>query len=159
MGAQDNAAALQAFNDAFNARDVDKAIALCTPDVELLNIATGATFRGPDGVRQFFQVWATAFPDSKVTTRTLTASDTTAVMEFTGYGTQTGPLVGPQGTIPPTGRVGDTMFVSICEMSGGKIARSRLYFDLGSLLAQLGVVPAPAQVQAGGQTASGFAQA
>lgn len=150
MSAQDNAATLQAFNDAYNARDVDKAIALSTPDAEVLTVPTGVTLRGPDGVRQFFQVWTTAFPDSTVTTSTLTAGDNTAVIEFVGRGTQTGPLVGPQGTIPPTGRVGETMFVSVCEMRDGKIARSRLYFDLGSLLAQLGVVPAPAQAQAGG---------
>lgn len=150
MGAQDNAATLQAFNDAFNARDVDKAISLCTPDAETLMVATGQTFHGSDGVRQFFQGWTTAFPDGKVTTRTLTADDNTAVVEFTGHGTQTGPLVGPLGTIPPTGRAADTLFVSVCEMSGGKIARSRLYFDMGTLLAQLGIVPTTAQAQAGG---------
>lgn len=150
MSAQDNAATVQAFNDAYNARDVDKAIALCTPDADLLNVATGDTFHGPDGVRQFFQVWATAFPDSNVTTKTLTADDNTAVIEFLAHGTQTGPLVGPQGTIPPTGRVAETMFVSVCELRDGKVARSRLYFDSASMLAQLGVVPAPVQVQAGG---------
>lgn len=150
MGAQDNAAAVRAFNDAFNARDLDAAAALCTPSVQLTNVANGATFSGPDGVRQFFQRWTTAFPDGKVTNTAIVADDQRAVLEFTGRGTQTGPLEGPGQTIPPTGKPVEIRFISISEMQMGKIASVRLYFDAMGMLVQLGVIPAPAHVQAGG---------
>jgi steroid delta-isomerase-like uncharacterized protein len=150
MGAQDNAAAIQAFNDAFNARNVDALVALCTPDVQLINVANGATFSGSDGVRQFFSGWTTAFPDGKVQNTAVVADDQRAVIEFTGRGTQTGPLVGPEMTVPATGKTAEIRFLSINEMRDGKIARSRLYFDAMGMLVQLGVVPAPARAQAGG---------
>ena len=150
MGAQDNAAAVQAFNDAFNARQADAAAALCTPDVQLTNIANGASFSGPDGVRQFFQVWTTAFPDGKVQNTAVVADDQRAVVEFTGRGTQTGPLEGPGMTVPATGKPVEIRFIAICEMQAGKIANLRLYFDAMGMLIQLGVAPAPAQARAGG---------
>lgn len=150
MGAQDNAAAVQAFNDAFNARDVDAAVALCTPSVQLTNVANGATFSGPDGVRQFFSAWTTAFPDGKVTNTAIVADDQRGVVEFTGRGTQTGPLEGPGMTIPATGKPVEIRFIAICEAQAGKISGLRLYFDSMGMLIQLGVVPAPAQARAGG---------
>jgi steroid delta-isomerase-like uncharacterized protein len=150
MGAQDNATAVQAFNDAFNARNVDAAVALCTPNVQIANVANGATFSGPDGVRQFFQGWTTAFPDGKVQNTSIVADDQRGVVEFTGHGTQTGPLEGPGMTIPATGKPAEIRFIAICEMQQGKIASMRLYFDSMGMLIQLGVVPAPAQAQARG---------
>lgn len=150
MGAQDNAAAARALNDAFNARDIEAAIALCTPDVELVNVPEGTTLRGPDGVRQFFEGWTTAFPDANVETKTVVADENTAVIEFIGRGTQTGPLVGQAMTIPPTGKRVELTFIAISDMRGGKIASIRNNFDMLSMLTQLGLVPAPAHVQAGG---------
>jgi steroid delta-isomerase-like uncharacterized protein len=150
VGAQDNAALAQALNDAFNTRSFDAAVALCTPDAEVTNVATGQTFRGPDGVREFMSGFATAFPDGTVQTITIVADESHAVIEFVGRGTQTGPLVGPGGTVPPTGKSAETRFLEVFEMRDGKIARSRLYYDLMGMLAQLGLVPAPAPVQAGG---------
>ena len=148
MSAADNAAAVQAVNDAFNARDVNAAIALSTPDVETINMATGERFIGSDGLRQFFAGWMTAFPDGKVETVSITAGEQSAVIEFTGHGTQTGPLHSPSGDIPPTGRSTEIHFVSVDEFQQGKISRTRLYFDALGLMVQLGVIPAPARAQA-----------
>ncbi len=144
MSAQDNATAIRSFNEAYNDRDSDRAISLCTPDVEIISVATGQTFLGPDGVRQFLQGWATAFPDSRVETKKVIADEQGAVIEFDGKGTQTGPLAGPAGEIPPTGKYAEQSFCVVADMRDGKIARSRQYFDLVSLLQQLGAIPQPA---------------
>ena len=143
MSAQENVATLRALNDAFNNRDWEAAIALTTPDAELVNVATGQTFQGAEGVRQFLQGWATAFPDSKVETTVAVADDTSGVLEFRGRGTQTGPLQSPAGDIPPTGKSVDVPFAQVLELHDGKIRRGRLYFDSMTLLQQLGVVPQP----------------
>lgn len=143
MAGQDNVATVRALNEAFNNRDWEAAIALTTPDVQSVNVATGQSFQGPDGLRQFLQGWATAFPDSRVETTTALADDVSALLEFRGRGTHSGPLQSPAGDIPPTGRSVDIPFAQVLELRDGKIARARLYFDSMTLLQQLGVVPNP----------------
>jgi steroid delta-isomerase-like uncharacterized protein len=85
-----------------------------------------------------------AFPDGKfVTTHTLTSGDTLA-MEWTYTGTQTGALVGPAGTIPPSGKhvtIRGAEFIKVD--SQGLIVDERGYFDLVNFLTQLGAMPMP----------------
>jgi steroid delta-isomerase-like uncharacterized protein len=147
MSAHDHAAAARAFNDAYNARDWDAAIQLTTPNVAIANQATGQSFQGPDGVRAFLEGWATAFPDSQVETTSVIADEAAAAVEFHGRGTQSGPLAGPAGEIPPTGRAVDVPFVSVADFDAGRIARLRLYFDLATMLQQLGIAGAPDAAQ------------
>jgi ketosteroid isomerase-like protein len=61
MSAQDNAMLARAAYGAFNERDFDRAAALVAEDLELINVATGETFRGPEGFKQYMQGWASAF--------------------------------------------------------------------------------------------------
>jgi steroid delta-isomerase-like uncharacterized protein len=145
MSAQDNARIVSQLNEAFNARDWDGAAALCTPDAELVNAATGDTFRGADGVKQFLGGWASTFPDSHVETTRVIADERSAMLEFSGIGTHGGTLQTPAGDIPATGRPVNVQFCQFLDLEDGKIARARLYFDSMSMLAQLGVLPAPGQ--------------
>ena len=51
---------------AFNRRDLDAALALHDPDVEiepLLGAALGTTYRGHDGLRKWWEELLSAFPD------------------------------------------------------------------------------------------------
>jgi steroid delta-isomerase-like uncharacterized protein len=144
MTLEENAAIAQALNDAYNARDWERALALTALDVETRNVPTRQVFHGPAGMRQFLEGWATAFPDSQVETTLLIAGDQGAAIEFVGRGTHTGPLAGPAGDIPPTGRTVDVPFAQVLELRDGKIVRLRLYFDTATLLQQLGVLPASA---------------
>ena len=145
MSAQDNGRIAAQFNDAFNARDWDGAVALCAPNVELVTVATGQTLQGSEGVLQFLQGWTAAFPDGKVDTTGIIADERGAVIEFTGAGTHIGPLQTPAGELPATGKPLTLQFCQYLELTGGKIARARLYFDSMSMLGQLGVLPAPGQ--------------
>jgi ketosteroid isomerase-like protein len=61
-------------------------------------------------------------------------------------GTNTGPLEGPMGTVQPTHRKVSSKGVQIFRIENGKIAETRLYFDLLDQMTQLGLVPAPATV-------------
>ena len=68
--------------------------------------------------------------------------------EFVGRGTHTGPLVGPAGTIPPTGRsiefpVGEPM-----RLEEGRFTLVHVYYDGATLLRQLGVFPPRPEVVA-----------
>jgi steroid delta-isomerase-like uncharacterized protein len=148
MAAEENARMARKLNEAYNDRDLDAAVALTTADVVLVNVTTGQTFQGAEGVRQFLQGWASAFPDSRVETTNVIADERGASMEFTGRGTQTGPLQTPTGELPPTGRQVEVAFVQVLQFEQGKITHARLYFDALGMLQQLGVMPAPEQAGA-----------
>jgi predicted ester cyclase len=66
------------------------------------------------------------------------ATPTTAVVEFWGRGTHTGPLETPKGTIPPTGRRVEWQLCFVYDVHHGKVHHVREYFDAATLMAQLG---------------------
>lgn len=54
---------------AFNQGDVARAASLVSEDFELQDIPAGLTFRGPQGLSQWFQTFLTAGPDAKAELR------------------------------------------------------------------------------------------
>jgi steroid delta-isomerase-like uncharacterized protein len=124
--------------DVYNARDFDRLDSAIAPDGEYRNVASGEVFRGAEGVKQYQRNWATAFPESQVEITNLVGCGETVTMEYIGRGKQTGPLNTPQGTIPPTGREVELALCDVLTVRGGKIAGGRTYFDLASLMRQLG---------------------
>jgi hypothetical protein len=57
MGGSDREIVQRAF-EAFSRGDIDAVLDLCDPDVVVRDPErTGTTFRGPDGLRQFFEEW------------------------------------------------------------------------------------------------------
>ena len=106
-------------------------------------VPLGTTFNGVAGARDFQLGWATAFPDSQVEIRSITVDGDRVIVEHNGRGTHGGPLETPSGPVAATGRRVDIPFCEVFEVRGGKIARSRTYFDVATMMGQLGVV-APA---------------
>jgi steroid delta-isomerase-like uncharacterized protein len=85
--------------------------------------------------------WKTAFPDLKATiTRGYTVGER-VIAELEWEGTQTGPLEGTFGMVPATRRRGRLNALILYTVKQGKIAESRNYFDVLTLLSQLGVSP------------------
>jgi predicted ester cyclase len=87
------------------------------------------------------QGWKQAMPDVRGKVTTAFAAGNRAVLEVTYEGTHTGPFKGPSGNVPPTGRRQVTPAAWILEFDGGKIKESHQYFDMLSLLQQLGALP------------------
>ena len=126
---------------AYNDRDWDKLTANATDDVEVVDVPNGITGRGKEAVLGFTQGWAAGFPDSTIEIVNLAVVGTTAVVEYKGTGTHTGALRTPAGDIPPTGR---RVELSVCEvhtLRNGKTTRLRIYYDIASLMTQLGLMP------------------
>lgn len=139
MSIQENVKIAQTVYEAFNTKDVERALAQYGETVEIVNVPMGMTFSGHEGYKQFIHVWMDAFPDAQVEITHMAANDNSVVTEFRGRGSHAGPLAGPTGPIPPTGRSVDIPFCEVQEIQGGKIVKDRLYFDAATMLRQLGL--------------------
>ncbi len=141
LTAQDNATVARAHYDAFNRRDNAKSLSLVTEDVKWMNIPFNVNYAGHKGYREFLNNWTTAMPDCKVEIVNVVGSEEWTVVEFIGRGTHTGPLVGPQTTIPATQKKLDMKFCELLRIKDGQIAEAHLYFDAATLLRQFGLLP------------------
>lgn len=141
MAQQDNVKIARNLYEHWNAREFDRVAELIADDGEIVLVGSDTRFRGPDGSLEFSRMWADGFPDGKVTIDRTVASGDTVVVEFTGRGTHTGTLRGPAGDIPATGRSVTLHLCDVLDIRGGKIRKLSSYFDSGSLLQQLGVMP------------------
>ncbi len=149
METRDNAAIIRELFDAFDAHDLDRAVATATEDLELVDFAAGGqTFRGPEGLRQWLQTFLTALPDARTELTNVVAADEWVFSEHIGRGTHSGPLVGPSGEIPPTGRPVELHIGEVYRIKDGKIALIHAYYDGATMMRQLGVFPPRPEVLA-----------
>jgi steroid delta-isomerase-like uncharacterized protein len=140
MSAQDNAKFARSVYEMYNSRDLDGMAAQAAVGAEIMSVPTGMTLEGPDGFRQYIQGWASAFPDSKIEVTNVIAGEEGAVVEFRGRGTHTGPLMAPTGEIPATGKSVDIPFCDVLQIKDGKITSMHSYFDLATMMGQLGLM-------------------
>lgn len=143
MAEQENIKVAREEVDAFSAKDWNRYRAVMTPDTVYDEKGTQRRVQGVEQVIAVSQGWTQAFPDAKGTVGTAVASGDTVVLEITWEGTQTGPLQGPGGTIPPSGKRAIVPAVQVLQLEGGKIKEMRHYFDLMGMLQQLGAGTAP----------------
>ena len=112
-----------------------------------LNHPSG-TFEAPGGIQlrgkeatSYAAAWLKACPDAKLTVRNELISGQWVVEEATFEGTHEGPLDGPAGTIPATGRKLVVKAVLITRYENDLAIESRVSFDQVDVLTQLGVLP------------------
>ncbi len=127
--------------DAGNAQDWPRFKATLADGVVYDEVGTGRKIKGADQWVEAYQGWFQAFPDVKGNITSSFASGDTAIVELTWDGTQTGPLVGPAGTIPPSGKRQKTRATLVLTIDDGKIKEAHHYFDMLSLLQQIGAIP------------------
>jgi len=138
--AQDTTALAKTWYTSFNDRNFDKNVSICEENIVLNNLAFGTTFKGHAGVREWLSNWSTALPDARVEIVSIIASENGVATEFIGRGTHKGPLMGPQGAIPATGKKIEVRFCETFQVKNGKFADHRIYFDGATMLRQLGLI-------------------
>jgi steroid delta-isomerase-like uncharacterized protein len=124
---------------AFNQKDWDAVRASVSPDFVYDEVATGRKVQGVDQVIPLWQGWATAFPDATASFQREASTDDLVVLELTWRGTHQGPLPTANGPIPPTGNLIDVRACMIVEVAGDKATLQRHYFDMATLVQQIGV--------------------
>jgi steroid delta-isomerase-like uncharacterized protein len=126
--------------ESYNDRNWDRAKASVTPDFLYDEVATGRQTTGADAAIDAWKGWAQAFPDSKGTFQAVhVAQNGIVTLEVTWKGTHQGPLQMPNGPIAATGKSIEVRACVVVEMTGEKARVQRHYFDMVTLLRQLGV--------------------
>ena len=139
--ASNNVETFRAAHDNFNRRALDKAIETFTDDFVYTDHPRGRTYTKQAFKDEFMTGWITAFSDAAVTDREYIDAGNVVVCRFTGRGTNDGPME----NAPATGR---TLSLPFCEIlrfdAQGRPTAGEALYDQVTILAQLGLLPAPA---------------
>ncbi len=123
---------------AYNEKNWTAARASLTSDVVYDEVGTRRRIQGPDQVIAAWQAWSKAFPDSRATFNNAFATGNSVVLEVTWQGTHNGPLETPGGAIAATGKRIEIRACVVVELAGEKTKLQRHYFDMATLLEQIG---------------------
>ena len=137
MSEQDNLAAVRSFFEGFNRGDLNGAMAIYADDAEVVD-PTGPQ-RGKGQILAALQGWKTAFPDAKGQITNQVAAGDQVATEVAFRGTHTGPLAGPAGSIPATGKSVAMTGAFVQSFRNGKVQAERGYFDMAGMMQQLGL--------------------
>ena len=131
--------AIAAYNDAWNAHDLDKIMSLHTPDMVFENHTAGERAEG-DAVRehigQIFETW----PDITFSTRRLYVRDELVVHEWTAEATHANEMRRGGLVAEPTGKKITWDGLDVIPFENGLVKRKDVYSDSVSILRQLGLL-------------------
>jgi limonene-1,2-epoxide hydrolase len=105
-------------------REVEALVEIHTEDCEVGNVSVPGTFRGHEGLREFWTSYRSTFGEMRSEFRNVFATEEGAALEWTTEGTSDGDSVSYAG-------------VSILEVEGGKVRRFMAYFDTRALAPQV----------------------
>jgi len=125
---------------AFNEKNWDVVRAGISPDFVYDEVATNRMVQGADQAIAVWQGWATAFPDARASFDREVAVGNTVVFEVIWQGTHKGPLQIPEGFLAPTGRRMEVRACMVVEVADDKARVHSHYFDMGTLLQQIGAL-------------------
>ena len=142
MSEQDNIKAAHAFFDAWNAGDLSQSDVYNAEGV----MAEGPGAPGPMNAEQnraYLENFMTAFPGTKFEILlTIAGGDYVVTHWKASGGTHSGPLQTPSGNaIPPTGKSAVVLGSTTTQLKDGKITYTWTFWDMASLLLQLGLLP------------------
>jgi len=106
-------------------------------DAVFTQMALPQPFTGRDAIAGMLRLfYEDAFSDAQGELRTVAADTQRGLgfIEFTFRGRHTGALM----AIQPSGRQVEVPMLGVYEIGGGKIQQARLYYDMATLLRQLG---------------------
>jgi steroid delta-isomerase-like uncharacterized protein len=123
---------------AYNDKNWDKVKAVFVEKAVYDEKGTGRRIQGIGQIIEAWQGWSKAIPDSKATFVAEYASGDTAVLEVVWKGVHTGPLQTPTGIIPASNKRIDLPACQVLKVEGGKVTSFTHYFDMVTLLTQIG---------------------
>lgn len=123
---------------AYNEKNWDAIRSSLAADFTYDEVGTRRRVQGVEETIALWQGWAKAFSDSRATIHSALASGNTVVIELTWQGTHNGPLETPAGPLAATGKRIEIRACQVTELANGKLKLQRHYFDMATLLQQVG---------------------
>jgi steroid delta-isomerase-like uncharacterized protein len=121
--------------EVFLAYLVDHDAAYYAEDAEFQMMADPEPVRGREAIAGLMAaMYGGSFTETHVEVRSLLADGPRVVLEFVFNGTHTGEFMG----LSPTGKRVSVAILGIYEIAGAHITHGRIYFDMGTMLRQLG---------------------
>ena len=136
--------AVRRFFDGMNSHDLDEVSAVAAEDIKFVDMGSGEETNGRDEWRSYCARYTTGFSDIHLEPTNLITAGDMVVVEAVGHGTHDGPLAGPEGEVPATGRRIEVPFCMLFRVRNGQIAESREYYSPMTMMIQLGLMPQPA---------------
>jgi steroid delta-isomerase-like uncharacterized protein len=143
MGSADDidslSAAIDRYNEAWNAHDVEAIVAMHAPDMVFANHTAGESASGEEvrgHIAQIFESW----PDLHFETRRLYVREGLVVQEWTATATHSQPMRRGEIEAPPTGKTISWDGIDSIPFENGLIKRKDVYSDSVSILRQVGLL-------------------
>lgn len=136
-----NEAAVKAVYASFEKKDEKAFLAGMDDNCVWADYAQPADMKGKDAAKKFFGEWSKAFPDSKMTTKSMFAAGDWVVVEAEMTGTFKGPLGG--GAVKPTGKSATTHAADVIKLKDGKAVMGSTYSNGLEFAVLYGLMPAP----------------
>ncbi len=132
-------AAIDRYNEAWNAHDVEAIVAMHAPDMVFANHTAGESASGEDvraHIAQIFESW----PDLRFETRRLYVREGLVVQEWTATATHSKPMRRGDIEAPPSGKTVSWDGIDSIPFEQGKVKRKDVYSDSVSILRQVGLL-------------------
>ena len=132
-------AAIDRYNEAWNAHDVDAIMAMHAPGMVFENHTAGERAEGEDvrdHIARIFESW----PDLEFSARRLYVRDDLVVQEWTATATHANEMRRGDLVAPPTGNRLEWVGMDVIPFEDGLIARKDVYSDSVSILRQVGLL-------------------
>ena len=139
------ASVVRCYGAAKSEQDIGAALAVCTDDFVIETDAFGITSRDRADTAAQLELFFYTFPDYAVEIDGMTGDGAAQVC----WGTASMTFSAPVGDIAPTGRSVRLPFLSLFEITGGRIRRERFVFDLATLCRGIGVETAAMEAALG----------
>jgi len=130
---------IAAYNDAWNAHDLDAIGSMHAPDMVFENHTAGERAEGPGALEHIGRIFA-AWPDIAFTTRRLYVREDLVVQEWTAAATHVTELRRGDIVAPPSGRRIEWNGMDVIPFENGLIKRKDVYSDSVSILRQVGLL-------------------
>jgi steroid delta-isomerase-like uncharacterized protein len=143
------------LTDAINTHKAEAVGNLYAADAVAYDPMYPEPLRGRDAIKRDYTGYLRGFPDIRFEILTIVEKDDRSgagEMRFTG--TQTGPLETPTGgEVPPTNKRVDIKGAVFAKVNdSGEIVEERRYYDVASMLRQLGLTPQEAPEEMGARS-------
>jgi steroid delta-isomerase-like uncharacterized protein len=135
--------------EAFNVADWEKMRTLVAAEGKYYEPATNRVIEGLPDMVEVWKGWKTAFPDLVGEVTNVFADEDFSLIEVLWKGTHSGTLTTPFGEFAATHKPYASRAAMVLEFEGDRININRHYFDLLSILNQLGI-EAPAKAAPAG---------